>query len=489
MKFIYTLAFAICTQLSFSQQVSEKLKGLDSRINELITQYKAVGLSVAIVKDDKVIYSKGFGYRDLSNKLPVTENTIFPIGSITKSFTGSILGILESQNHLSLKDKPADHIPDFQFYNDKMNSLITIEDLLSHKSGIGNQGTTEVFFPTNDKLKIAKRLKYLKPEGEIKNSFEYSNISYTLAATVIEQITQKSWDTNIKEKIFNPLEMSNSFFSLEEMKKTNNYSLPYGLYKGNIEKVKYVTFYSIAPAGAIKSTVVDLSNWMITWLNNGTFKDNEILPKNYTKKATRLQNIKGGHYDKDAFLFGDGFGWRLRSNYGHFRVDHGGNTDGFSSCLLMFPFQKIGIVVLSNQDNSLLPYMISDVITRRLLNVARESAYPIQVKDIFKPLPYKSFNKEKIPTHTLDDYCGIYKANGFGTIEVSKKDQKLYAKFPTFEFQLEHTHYNWFFLKPNKDFKEVFSPQFDVKFDSDSEGNINLLKLYSQKEPIDFYKN
>ena len=488
MKFIYSLTLIMTIQFCFGQQIPKELKGIESEISQLMKKYKAVGLSVAVVKNNKVIYSKGFGYRDLENKLPVTTQTIFPIGSVTKAFTGSVLGILEFKNLVSLKSKPAFYLPNFEFYNDTMNSLITIEDLLSHKSGIGNQGTTQIFFPEDKWLKMIQRLKYLKPEAEIKNSFAYSNMAYTLAGTIIEQITGDSWETNIQEKIFIPLEMTNSYIKLEDIKKTSNYSLPYGIYKGEIERVKFEEFNTISPAGAIKSTVNDMSNWMLTWLNNGVYKNSQIIPKEYIKKATTLQNSNEGNYEKNAFLFGEGFGWRLRSNYGHFRVEHGGNTYGFSSDLVLFPFENIGIVVLTNQDNSLLPYMIVDTITRRLFNINPEPNYPVNVKELYKPKPYKQFNKDKMPTHPLNSFCGAYEAKGFGRIDIVKENGKLYAILPTYKFQLEHLNYNSFFLKPTKEFKDVFNPQFNIQFTNNVKGKITLLKMYSQKEPIEFNK-
>ncbi|MEP2058398.1 MAG: serine hydrolase [Maribacter litoralis] len=490
MKFKYSLLFGLFIQLSFGQLQISELNGVENEISLIMNQYKAVGLAVAIVKDNKVIYSKGFGYRDMENQLPANANTIFPIGSTTKAFTGSLLGILESKNQVFLKDKPAKYIPNFQFYNEKMDNLITIDDLLSHRSGIGNQGTSEVLFPEKNKLEVIQRLRYLKPEGEIKNSFEYSNMGYTLAGTIVEQITNKSWDKMIEENIFKPLGMKNSYTTLKHLKQSNNYSLPYGIFEEKIEKVKFEEFNSISPAGAIKSTVNDLANWMLTWLNNGMFNEKQVIPQNYISEATRLQNIKGGTYEKDAFLFGDGFGWRLRSTYGHYRIDHGGNTFGFSSSLVMFPFEKLGIVVLTNQDNSLLPYMITDNITRRLfkLNTSTEE-YPVVVTDIFKPDPNeKGLNKNKLPTHDVNTFCGTYKANGFGEIKIVNEENNLYAILPTFKFQLEHLNYNSFFLKATQEFNEVFNPQFTIQFINNTKGDISQLKMYSQKEPVEFYK-
>jgi CubicO group peptidase (beta-lactamase class C family) len=125
-KLKLVISLLLTTHLTFGQKTDSRLNGLDTEIENLLKTYNAVGLSIAVVENSKTIYSKGFGFRDLENKLPVTANSIFPIGSITKSFTASLLGILENQNQLSLKDKPSLYIPKLQFYNDKMDNLITI---------------------------------------------------------------------------------------------------------------------------------------------------------------------------------------------------------------------------------------------------------------------------------------------------------------------------------------------------------------------------
>lgn len=298
---------------TLGQSNEKSFHHFDQKIESLMHDYKAVGLSVAVIQNNKVIYSKGFGYRDLEKKLPVTTKTVFPIGSVTKAFTGALLGILEKENKVDLKAKPSAYIPEFKFYNDKMNDRITIEDLLSHKSGIGNTGTADVFFPTKNRLKAVKRLQYLKPEAAIKNSFAYSNMGYTLAGTIAEQVTHKTWDNSIKEEIFGPLAMQNSYTTLAEMVKSAEYSLPYGLYQGEVEEVQYEKFHSLSPAGAIKSNVIDMTNWIMTWLNKGRFEEKQIIPADYVEKASRLQNINNYTYEQDAFLFGEGFGWRLRS--------------------------------------------------------------------------------------------------------------------------------------------------------------------------------
>ncbi len=488
MKFIFSITLIIISQVCFSQTISSELNGIETDIELLVKKYNAVGLSVAVVKGNKTIYSKGFGFRDLEQKLPVTPNTVFAIGSLTKSFTGSILGILESNQTLSLKDRPSLYVPNFQFYNEKMDNLIAIEDLLSHRSGIGSQGTTETFFPDDDKLKVVQRLRYLKPEADIKNSYEYSNIAYTLAGTIIEQTTKRSWELNIRQKLFDPLRMTSSYTSLEEMKQTGDFSFGYGMYKGHVERVEYENFYSMSPAGVIKSTVNDLTHWIHVWLNNGSFNGDQVIPKEYINKARSLQNMKIENYDKDNFLMGEGFGWRLRTHNGHYRMRHGGNTAGFSSLVDMYPFQGIGIVVLTNQDDSWLPYMVSDLISKRLLGLPKENEYPVIIDDIYKPSTKdKPLNANQMPLHPLKSFIGIYTAKGFGTIEIVEDGDKLFALLPTFKFKLEHLNYNSFYLKGTREFKGTFSPQFTIKFVDSISGEIGALEIIgSQKEPVIF---
>ena len=482
----------LITKLTFGQENENRLNGINQEIETLLKSYNAVGLSVAVVKNDKVIYSKGFGYRNLEDKLITTENTAFPIGSATKAFTASLLGILESKDKISLKEKPSFYIPKLQFYNDKMNDLIKIEDLLSHKSGLGNLDGSLILFPENDKLKTIERLKYLKPNGEINDSWIYSNMGYTIAGTIVEQVTNESWNKNVKSKIFSPLNMTHSFTNLKEMENSNNFSFGYGVSDGKTEKVFYEDYYSYSPAGAIKSTSNDMANWIMTWLNNGQFNKQQVIPVNYVTNATNIHNIRPQDgADSNVYLFGDGFGWRVESFNGHYKVHHGGNTSGFSSQVVMYPNDKLGIVVLTNQHNSILPYIIADVITNRMLDLPKTelNQYPVVVNDINKiDKEIKELNKDKIPTHKLSNFCGKYSNKGYGTFEIIQENNSLFVVFPTYKFRLEHLEYDIFVMKQINEIPQVMNPEFALNFSTDNKGNISATKIKLQSEPVEFIK-
>jgi CubicO group peptidase (beta-lactamase class C family) len=490
----FLLLFAL-PGLSLAQKSDSRLTGLETEIENLIKSYNAVGLPVAVIENNKTIYSKGFGFRDLEKKQPVTPETIFPIGSITKSFTASLLGILENNKALSIEDKPSLHIPKLTFYSDRMDNSITLGDLLSHRSGIGSIDGTYVLFPASARRELMGRLKYLKPNGETKNSFIYSNLGYIIAGTAIEESTGQSWEDNIRTKIFAPLKMSRSSVSIGEMTKTDNYSFGYGISNGHVEKVLFAELNNDKPGGAINSAVRDLANWMTVWLNNGTFQNKEIFPRAFAQQATSMKAIDNGAppelSDPGVYTFGYGYGWKVNSHKGHYKVHHGGNVSGFSSQLVMYPTDKLGIVVLTNQHNSILPYIVADIISNRILSLKRTewNKYPVKVDEISTVSKnIKGVNTVKRPTHELSDFCGQYFHPGFGTFEVLLKEGNLYIRFPELEFRLEHQYHDIFVMKAVQEIPQTMNPEFYLNFSLNIEGNVSSVSMNLQDEPVVFQK-
>ena len=243
-----------------AQKSDERLVGIDQEIQQLLEAYKAVGLSVAVVENNKILYSKGFGFRDYEKKFPVTPDTIFPIGSASKAFTASLLGILEGQNELSVQDKTSKYLPELRFYNDEMNNLINISDLLTHGSGLGGLDGTTILFPPDVENPLLSRLQYLKPASEVRSKWIYSNMGYVLAGEIVEKVSGKNWENNISENIFKPLEMNASNTSIDEMIVSKDFSYGYGLDNKEIKKTAYSKFSngSVAAAGAINSSANDI---------------------------------------------------------------------------------------------------------------------------------------------------------------------------------------------------------------------------------------
>ena len=245
--------------------------------------------------------------------------------------------------------------------------------------------------------------------------------------------------------------------------------------------------------GAVISSVNEMANYMIAWLNDGKYRDIQVIPEDYVFDATTIKNIRPQHHaNAETYLYGYGYGWFVQSNKGHYDVEHGGNVPGFSTQMVLYPNDNIGIVVIANQNNSALPYMIEDVISNRMLNLEKTPIedYEVHISEIWnKPRDIQPINAENPPTHNLNAYCGSYLNKGYGQIEIEEEDDKLYIIFPEHRFVLEHRNYNNFIMVNTEEIPEVFGlPFFGLSFQINLSGDINALTIALQREPVKFEK-
>ena len=303
-------------------QVDKRLKGIEKEFNKILKATKAPGFAVAIVEGDKVIYSKGFGYRDYENEIPMDANTLLAIGSSSKAFTCSILGQLRQEEKISFNDSPIKYIPELRFYNEDLNSRIIIQDLMSHQTGIPRHDFSWYLFPTYSKDSLIQRIQYHEPFTGLRQQWHYNNFMFLTLGVIAERITGKSWEDNIRERFFQPLGMKRSNVSIEELEKSSNAAVGYELKKDSIiSKMDYYRIAGMSPAGSINSSVNEMSNWLITWINKGKFKGEQILPEYYVTEAMSSQAVINASLPRkdfpDLHLANYGYGWVISSYRGH----------------------------------------------------------------------------------------------------------------------------------------------------------------------------
>lgn len=260
--FILLVLVAACSQPQ--QAIDPRFQGIDVEIESLISEYHAVGLAVAIVENGEIIYKEGFGYRDYENKLPVDEYTVFGLGSCTKAFTATILGILEDEGRIKMSDKPSKFLPRLKFYNAEMDENIQIGDLLSHSVGVSGRGfdTSSCLFLSDKNSSVAK-VKYFKPINELREQFNYNNTFYGFAGLIGESITDQPWSQNLSQYIFDPLEMKHSYASFQSASQQPNFSLGYAVNQRNTPvKVLPEEIPAKASAGEIYSSLMDMIKWV-----------------------------------------------------------------------------------------------------------------------------------------------------------------------------------------------------------------------------------
>ena len=177
----------------------EQLKNIDAYIEKAMSDWQIPGLAIAVVKDDKIIYAKGYGVREIGKTELVNEQTVFPIASATKAFTAAALGILADEGKLKIDDQVTKFLPEFQLYSPFVTKEITIRDLLAHKTNLGDANILR--FGGYDREEILRRVRFQKPAGSFRSQFNYNNQMYLAAGQIIPALTQKSWDLFLKERI------------------------------------------------------------------------------------------------------------------------------------------------------------------------------------------------------------------------------------------------------------------------------------------------
>ncbi|WP_378173942.1 serine hydrolase [Aquimarina sp. SS2-1] len=454
-KYIVCLIFLKAAIITSCQSTTlhdvVELQGFEKEVDSIMNVYHTVGAAIAVLKDGKVIYKKGFGYKDLEKKDTVNSTTVFGIGSCTKAFTAALFDIFEQKGLVQLKDSPKTYIPELSFYNDTMDEHIKISDILSHRTGIPNIPTesSAVFFRSDDRNAIIPRLKYIEPQADVGETWIYNNYLYALAGRITERITKQDWEDNLAEYIFTPLEMNTTYANVVTASKDPNFALGYGVSRRDTIPMQVLpeNFPTRDAGGNIYSSIDDMTKWLKVWMSQGYYKKQRVLSSKYIKEATGNQQlINTDSITQQSQYYG--YGWMNSMQKGYRKIEHSGGISGYTSNVVYYPDKQLGIIVLTNQNTAGTAFAITDRISERFLDIAIETGsnepYFSTVISLEDPKTPTTINQTDPPTHSLVDLSGTYHHSGFGDIKVYLEEETLYAKVPFTTFRLSHEAGNRF---------------------------------------------
>jgi len=260
--------------------ISKKLGDLDSYMAQTLKDWNTPGIGVGIVVNDKLVFAKGYGYRDYEKKLPFTPTTLQQIASNSKLFTAVAAGMLVEEGKLTW-DKPVrDSVPTIQFYNDQLNNNVTLRDMLSHRTGVTRHDSIWFKSPFTRK-ELFDKLKYLEPQEPMRETFLYNNLMFSAVGEIIELKSGQRWEQFVREKILTPLDMTSTSYSISDMNQHPDHGVPFREKRDSFELYKipyYEDTEGVAPAGAIISNIDELSHWLIALMNDGNYNGKQVLP-------------------------------------------------------------------------------------------------------------------------------------------------------------------------------------------------------------------
>jgi CubicO group peptidase (beta-lactamase class C family) len=439
----------------------QSLEGYDSFVSKAIMDWEVPGLAIAIVKNGEVILAGGFGMRDVAGKLPVTARTLFPIGSCTKAFTTFVMGTLVDLGKLEW-DKPVrSYAPEIQLFDRAASDLLSARDLVTHRSGLPRHDLVW-YNATLSRKEIVRRLPFLEPSEAIRSKFQYNNIMFMTAGYLVDSLTGMPWEDAVRKRIFEPLLMTDSNFSVKDSQKTADFAKPYDDRDDRVVEIPFRDITNVGPAGSINSSVTDMARWLIVNSQKGKYAGRQILSPRVLAEIQTPHMTTGAPQERPEIgPAGYGLGWGVDDYRGHRRVVHGGGIDGFSAMTTVFPHDAVGIVVLSNMDGTQLPEMLSRHAADRILSLPAidwSSEY-LKKKKAAKEAAKSAKSKKTTvrrsgtsPAHPLHEYAGDYEHRGYGVAQVEERDGKLLFRYNGLEAELEHWHFEfWNALKNPRD--------------------------------------
>ncbi|HEX8493258.1 MAG TPA: serine hydrolase [Pyrinomonadaceae bacterium] len=487
---------------SSAQTTAERLKEIDEYALRVMKEWRVPGFAMAIVKDDALIFAKGYGVRKLGETTPVDERTLFAIASNTKAFTAAALAMLVDEGKIKWDDPVTKYLPGFQLYDAYVTRELTVRDLISHRSGLATFGGDLLWYDTTyGRDEILRRIRYLKPTSSFRSKYGYQNIMFLAAGQVVAAVAGKSWDDFIKERFLIPLGMTTTTTSITAFKSTDNVASPHNELDGKLRVVRYSNVDGVGPAASLNSNVAEMAQWIRLQLGRGKYNGKQFFSPAAAREMWSPQTIiqiseAGEKFNPTRHFNTYGLGWFVSDYQGRKVVSHGGGLDGMISQVAMMPEENLGVVVLSNSETSLPSIMVNKVFDTFLGVPKRDWSAEIlaranQAKAAGEAEEKKLEDeraKNTKPSLQLQQYAGTYTGVMYGDARVALENGQLVIRLvasPNFVGDLEHWQYDTFRVKWRASVSYPFPKGF-ITFTLNAQGKVDEMKIDVPNPDFDF---
>jgi CubicO group peptidase (beta-lactamase class C family) len=495
-KFIVGLLSVLLFPLTAAAEEIDA-KAVDALVEEALKAFQVPGAAVAIVKDDRVVYLKGHGVRELGGDQKVTPDTLFAIASVTKSFTAASVAVQVDDGKMAWDDPVRKHLDYFRLADPLANEQATLRDLLCHRTDLASHALLWADSPWG-REELIRRIGRVKLSQPFRTTWQYGNFMYMAAGQALGAAAKSSWEEVVQKRLFDPLGMTGATFSPKVAEKAANHASPHRKDKaGVVKNIPWRNTDVIGPAGSIIAHVRDMAQWVRFQLGDGTFDGKRLLSAAQLREPHTPQIVMSGQAESIESFFPDpnfftyGLGWFINDYRTHVVVWHGGNIDGFTAWVGLVPKAKLGIVILSNQDQTPMPYALQHNLLDHLLGLPKKDwntwCLAVEEKLMAKQ---KASDKERDgkrhqgtkPSRALDAYTGSYEEPAYGEAILSLKDGVLQLQWNRFKSPLQHFHFDTFVT--NKDDGPPYLQNQQIVFTLGGDGEVASLRMFD----MDFKK-
>jgi len=454
---LFFLSVLLTGQQVFAGLSPRTIRQLDEYYRRVLADWDLPGMAIGIVYDGQLVFSRGYGVKEIEKTATPDANTLFAIASNTKAITATIIGMLVDEGLLGWDDKVNDHLPYFALSNPWLTSQATIADLLSHRIGFGTFSGDLIWYRSNKSAEdIIRRVAHLPLAHEFRAGWGYSNLMYIVAGEIIETVTGKSFEENVRERILKPLGMTRTIIQLEDLQRMGNFASPHARINNRNTVIEWVDWEEVAATGGVISSINDMSRWMIFNMNRGVWNGDTLLSATqFNRIFTPHNNFVVDHTrinDFDRNFRAYALGWGLADYHGRFIAGHTGAYDGMISEVRMLLKDRIGVIVLTNGAKSPIGPITNYTLETLLGKSPRDWSalrLPAAQREFQEDERVTAIRNARIhntqPWLPLEKFAGAYKSAIYGNIYVKLSDGNLRLEFehsPGLSASLHHWHHN-----------------------------------------------
>ena len=483
------LITALLTFLFSLPALALDTKAVDRVMTETLRAWKIPGAAIAVVQDDKVVFLKGYGTKELNGTEPVTPDTLFQIASTSKAFTTTAMAMLASDKKLAFDDPVRKHLPYFRLSNVCADEGVTLRDVVSHRTGLSRHDELwdDTPLTREDVVRSMAHIGLTKP---FRSAYQYQNIMFIAAGEAVAQASGMSWDDFVRTRIFQPLKMTRTVVSDAEWTASDHATgYRYEWKTGTIRPRRPIDTTTIGAGGAIKSNVRDMANWLRFQLADGSFEGKQLVDAALlaeTKAPHTVIRVEGNtrELNPETHLMAYGMGWNVSDYRGELLVAHAGALNGFRTHAILLPKQKAGFVVMINLERGYSLYALRHAIADLLLGKPSPRDWNAHYLAFEKKTDEKSEKDkqerlarrapETTPTRPLEEYAGEYHHGAYGPAKVTLANGALTLQWQRITAPLTHYHYDVFDTNA-EDVEET------VTFTLDDEKKVKGLTLFGQR--------
>lgn len=463
-----------------------QLGKLDVLIESMLRAARIPGAAIAIVTDGEIVFTQGYGYRDLAAKLPVTSETRYPIASTTKAINATLLGMLVDDGLLTWDAPVQSYLPRFRLGDAFTSSHVTVRDLITLRTGLPRHDWAWMENPSS-RADLVERIRYLAVSADFRERFQYNNLTVTASGHIAEVVTGRSWEELVQERLFQPLGMHATGFALPP---TDNVTLSYheNSYRDLKPTERLATEVTGPSGGSIHSTVLDMAVWVSWNLNGGNVLGRPLVKSQTLCEIHSPQVLTGSDPSAPTANAAYALGWFVYVYNGHHCLSHGGYLHDVCSDVMFFPRKRLGIVSFTNFGfpnlAKLLNYHTFDLLMglepvqtleEKLAEYEKNVVDTRQRNDLLRRVENTS------PSHPLEDYAGVYAHLGYGKIRILRNGRDLMFQRNRLVLPLQHWHYDAWVAKDSGIFYIHIAHAFDAAsrfvFETNADGEIDAVSI------------